>query len=218
MATTQRQKEARREAGAEQLPEQGSTVEVQLKLHQEETSRKAGAEQLPERGSPAEVQLKLHQEETGREAGAENFPGWVILRSLRTDASGEMRWMIIEAKMEEACSKRGGNGKEKQESCGNGDKRPAGIAAPLEEWEDFVGAVEDKGEEHPVPADHGRCQHWRWEPGKLHSEQREKKELGPVRNSPSFDAATGRRANWGSVPPTYYTAIISISWCEALIS
>ncbi len=48
VATTQRQKEARREAGAEQLPEQGNPVEVQLKLHQEETGRKAGAEQLPE--------------------------------------------------------------------------------------------------------------------------------------------------------------------------
>ncbi len=102
MATTQRQKEARREAGAEQLLEQGSPVEVQLKLHQEETGRKAGAEQLPERGSPVEVQLKLHQEETGREAGAENFPGWGTLRSLRTDASGEM---IIEAEMGEACGK-----------------------------------------------------------------------------------------------------------------
>ncbi len=80
--------------------------------------------------------------------------------------------MIIEAKLEEACGKKGGNGKEKQESCENGDKRPAGIAAPQEEWEDFVGAVEDKGEGHPVPADRGRCQHRRWEPGKLHSEQR----------------------------------------------
>ncbi len=73
-----------------------------------------------------EVQLKPHQEETGREAGAENFPGWGTLRSLRTDASGEMRRMIIEAEMEEACGKRDGNGEEEQESCENGDKRPAG--------------------------------------------------------------------------------------------
>jgi hypothetical protein len=35
VATTQRQKEARREAGTEQLPEQGGPVEVQLKLRQE---------------------------------------------------------------------------------------------------------------------------------------------------------------------------------------
>jgi hypothetical protein len=49
--------------------------------------------------------------------------------------------------VEEACGKRDGNGEEDQESCGNGDKRPAGIAAPREEWEDFVGAVEEKGDE-----------------------------------------------------------------------
>jgi hypothetical protein len=49
-----------------------------------------------------------------------------------------MRRPIIEAAVEEACGKRDGNGEENQESCGNGDKRPAGIAAPREEWEDFV--------------------------------------------------------------------------------
>ncbi len=178
VATSQRQKETGRKAGAEQLPERVSPVEVQLKLHQEETGRKAGTEQLPEWGSPVEVQLKLHQEETGKEAGAEKFPGWGTLRSLRTDASGEMRQMIIEAEMEETCGKRDGNGEEKQESCENGDKRPAGIAASREEWEDFAGAVEDKGDGHPVPADRGRCQHRRWEPGKLHSELREKRNLG----------------------------------------
>ncbi len=37
VASTQRQKEARREAGAKQLPEQGGPVEVQLKLCQEES-------------------------------------------------------------------------------------------------------------------------------------------------------------------------------------
>ncbi len=36
------------------------------------------------------------------------------------------------------------NGKGEQESCGNGDKRPAGIAASREEREDFVGKVEDE--------------------------------------------------------------------------
>jgi hypothetical protein len=95
VATTQRQEEACRKAGAEGLPKRGSPVEVQQTLHQEEASRKAGAEELPERGSPVEVQLKLHQEETGREAGAENFPGWGTLWGLRTDASGEMRRPII---------------------------------------------------------------------------------------------------------------------------
>jgi hypothetical protein len=37
----------------------------------------------------------------------------------------------------------------------------------------------------------------------LLSELREKKELRPGRNSPSFDAATGRRTNRGSVSPAY---------------
>ena len=39
--------------------------------------------------------------------------------------------------------------------------------------------------------------------GSQGAELREKKELGPVRNSPSFDAATGRRTNRGSVSPAY---------------
>ncbi len=188
-------------------------MEVQQTLHQEEAGREAGAEKLPERGSPVEVQQTLHQEETGREAGAENFPERGTLRSLKTDAGREMRRPIIEAEVEEACGKRDGNGEEDQKSRGNGDERPAGSAAPREEWEDFVGAVEDKGDEddpqyatqsqtgHPVPAGHGSCRHQRWEPGELHSELREKKEIRPGRNSPSFDAATGRRTNRGSVPP-----------------
>jgi hypothetical protein len=116
-----------------------------------------------------------------------------------------MRRRIIEAAVEEACSKRDSNGKEDQESCGNSDKSRVGIAPPREEWEDFAGAVEDKGDEddpqyptrsqagHPVQADHGICQHQRWEPGGLHLELGEKKELKQGRNSPSFDAATGRR-------------------------
>jgi hypothetical protein len=113
-------------------------------------------------------------------------------------AGGEMKRPIIKAAMEEDCSKSSGHGersksgggdREDQGSCGNGNKRPAGIAAPREKWEDFVGVVDDKGDEddpqnatrsqagHPVQADHGSCQHQRWEPGKLHSELREKKEL-----------------------------------------
>jgi hypothetical protein len=114
---------------------------------QEEAGREAGVKKLPERGCPVGVRQTLHQEEIGREAGAENFPERGILWSLKTDAGGETRRPIIEAAVEEACGKRDGNGKEDQESCGNGDKRPAGIAAPWEEWEDFVGAVEDKGDE-----------------------------------------------------------------------
>ncbi len=70
VVTTQRQEEARREAGAEKLPERGSHVGVQQTLHQEEAGREAGAEKLPERGSPVGVQQTHHQEE----AGAENFP------------------------------------------------------------------------------------------------------------------------------------------------
>jgi hypothetical protein len=75
--------------------------------------------------------------------------------------------------------------------------------------------VEDKGDKddphhatrnqvgHPVPAGHVSYRRRRWEPGKLHSELREKKEQRPGRNSPSFDAATGRRTNRGSVSPAY---------------
>ncbi len=49
--------------------------------------------------------------------------------------------------MERACGKTGGSGEGEQESCGNGDKHPAGIAASREEREDFVGEVEDEGDE-----------------------------------------------------------------------
>jgi hypothetical protein len=203
------QEEAAREAGDEELPERGSPVEVQQALHQEEAAREAGDEELPERGSPVEVQQTLHQEETGRETGTENLPERRTLWSLKIGAGREMRRPIIVVAVEEACGRRGGNGKKAQESCGNGDKRPAGIAAPREEWENFVGAVEDKGKEddphhatrnqagYPVPG------HQRWEPGKWHLELGEDKGLRPGRNSPSFDAATGRRTNRGSVPPAY---------------
>jgi hypothetical protein len=129
--TTHRQEEARRKASAEKLPERGSPVEVQQTLHQDEAGSEAGAKKLPERGSPVEVQRTLHQEETGKEAGAENLPKWGTLRSLKTDAG--MRRPIIEVAVEEACGRRDGNGKEGQESCRNGDKSPAGIAAPREE-------------------------------------------------------------------------------------
>jgi len=85
----------------------------------------------------AAVVTMQRREEARREAGAENFPQQGTLWSLETDASGEMRRPIIEAEVEEACGKRDGNG----------DKRLAGIAAPREEWEDFVRGVEDKGDE-----------------------------------------------------------------------
>ncbi len=52
-----------------------------------------------------------------------------------------------EAEMERACGKTGGNCEGEQESYGNGDKRPAGIAASREELEDFVREAEDKGDE-----------------------------------------------------------------------
>ncbi len=79
----------------------------------------------------------------------------------------------------------------------------------------FVGEVEDEGDEddpqyetrskagHPVPVGHESCRQRIWEPGKLHSELREKKELEPVGNSSNFYAATRRRANRGSVSPAY---------------
>jgi hypothetical protein len=117
--------------------------------------------------------------------------------------------------MERACGKTGDSGEGEQESCGNGNKRPAGIAASREEREHFVGEVEDEGDEddpqygirgqagHPVPVGHESCRQRIWEPGKLHSGLREKEELEPVGNSSSFDAATGRRTNRGSVSPAY---------------
>ncbi len=70
---TLHQEEAAREAGDEELPEQGSPVEVQQALHQDEAAREAGDEELPERGSPVEVQQALHQEEAAREAGDEEL-------------------------------------------------------------------------------------------------------------------------------------------------
>ncbi len=42
-----------------------------------------------------------------------------------------------EAEMERACGKTGGSDEGEQESCGNGDKRPAGIATSREERDDF---------------------------------------------------------------------------------
>ncbi len=81
--------------------------------------------------------------------------------------------------MEKACGKTGGNGEGEQESCGNGDKRPAGIAASREEREDLVREVEDEGNEdgpqyetrsqagHPVPVGHESCRQRLWEPGRL---------------------------------------------------
>jgi hypothetical protein len=75
--------------------------------------------------------------------------------------------------------------------------------------------VEDEGDEddpqcelrsqagHPVPVGHESCRRRIWEPGKLHSGLREEKELEPVGNSQSFNAATGRRTDRGSVSPAY---------------
>ena len=126
-------------------------MEVRQALPQEEAAREAGEEGLPEWGSPAEAQLKLCQEESWAEAKKGPEESWA-------EARGRP-----EAEMERACGKTGGNDEGKQESCGNGDKRPAGIAASREEKENFVGDVEDEGDEddpqyeirsqagHPVP-------------------------------------------------------------------
>jgi hypothetical protein len=79
----------------------------------------------------------------------------------------------------------------------------------------FVGEVKDEGDEddpqygirsqagHPDQVGHESCRRLIWEPGKLHSELREKKELEPVGNFSSFNAATGRRTDRGSVSPAY---------------
>ncbi len=115
---TLHQEEAARETADKELPERGGPVEVQQTLHQEEAARETGNEELPERGSPAEVQRTLHQEETGREADAKNFPEQGTLWSLKIGTGGEMRRPIIVVALEEACRRRGGNGKEAQESWG----------------------------------------------------------------------------------------------------
>ncbi len=90
-----------------------------------------------------------------------------------------------EAEMEKACGKTGGSGEGEQESCGNGDKRPAGIATSREVREDFVGGAKDEGDEddpqrelrsqagHPVPVGHENRRRRIWEPGKPHSELRQ---------------------------------------------
>jgi hypothetical protein len=189
-------------------------VGVQQALPQEEAAREAGEEGLPERGSPVEAQLKLCQEESW--AGARKRPGecWAEARKGPEESWAEARERP-EAEMEKACGKTGGNGEREQESCGNGDKRPAGIAASREEREDLVREVEVEGNEdgpqyetrsqagHPVPVGHESCRQRAWEPGKLHSKLREKKELEPSGNFSSFDAATGRRTDRGSVSPAY---------------
>jgi hypothetical protein len=84
----------------------------------------------------------------------------------------------------------------------------------------IVVAVEDEGDEddphhatrsqvgHPVPG------HQRWDPGKWHSELRENEELRPGRNSPSFEAATGRRTNRGSVSPAYGFSALALVKCS----
>jgi hypothetical protein len=158
VASTQGQKEA----GEEQLPERGSPVGVQRALPQEGAAREAGAKQLPDQGGPVGVQLNLCQEKSWAEARGRP-----------------------EAEMERACGKTGGSGEGEQESCGNGDKRPAGIATSREVREDFVGEVKDEGDEddpqcelrsqagHPVPVGHENRRRRIWEPGKPHSELRQ---------------------------------------------
>ncbi|MFN9943205.1 MAG: hypothetical protein ACK56I_27425, partial [bacterium] len=73
----------------------------------------------------------------------------------------------------------------------------------------FVGEVKDEGDEddpqceigsqagHPVPVGHENRRRRIWEPGKLHSELRQKKDLEPVGNFSGFDAATGQRTDRG---------------------
>jgi hypothetical protein len=84
----------------------------------------------------------------------------------------------------------------------------------------IVVAVEEEGDEddphhatrsqvgHPVQG------HQRWDPGKWHSELRENEELRPGRNSPSFEAATGRRTNRGSVSPAYGFSALALVKCS----
>ena len=146
------QEEAAREAGEEGLPERGSPVEAQLKLCQEESW--AGA-----RKRPGECWAEARKGPEESWAGARKRPGecWAEAKKGPEESWAEARkgpeesWAEArerpEAEMEKACGKTGGNGEGEQESCGNGDKRPAGIAASREEREDLVREVEDEGNE-----------------------------------------------------------------------
>ncbi len=104
---------------------------VQRALPQEGAAREAGAEQLPEQEGPVGAQLNLCQE--GSWARAEKRPekSWAVAKKRPqkswAEASGRP-----EAEMERACGKTGGSGEGEQESCGKGEKRPAGIAASRE--------------------------------------------------------------------------------------
>ncbi|MFN9901490.1 MAG: hypothetical protein ACK55Z_22445, partial [bacterium] len=100
---------------------------------------------------------------------------------------------------DEELLKRGSPVEVQQTDAGGEMKRPI-----------IVVVVEDKGDEddphhatgdragYPVPG------HQRWDPGKWHSELKENEELRPGRNSQSFEAATGRRTNRGSVSPAAF--------------
>ena len=84
------------------------------------------------RGRPEKswAEARKRPEESWAEARKGPEKSWAEARK-----GPEESW--VEAEMERACGKRGGNGEGEQESCGKGDKRPAGIAASREEWEDF---------------------------------------------------------------------------------
>ena len=179
-------------AHSDELKPGTNPAAVATTQRQEETCREAGNEELSERGSPVEVQQTLHQEEAGREAGAEELPEQgspvEVQRTLHQEGTGKVAGA-------ENLPERG-TLRSLKTDAGREMKRPI-----------IVVVVEDKGDEddphhatedragHPVPG------HQRWDPGKWHSGLRENEELRPGRNSPSFEAATGRRTNRGSVSP-----------------
>ena len=152
-----------------------------------------------------EVQQELHQEEATRETGDEELPE----RGSPVEVQQELH-------QEEAAREAGaedfperGSLRSLKTDEGGEMKRPI-----------IVVVVEDKGDEddphhatgdqagYPVPG------HRRWEPGKWHSELKENEELRPGRNSPSFEAATGRRTKRGSVSPAYGFSALALVKCS----
>ena len=195
VATTQRQKEAREKAAAEQLPERGSPVGVQRALPQEGAASEAGAEQLLEQGGPVEVQLKLCQEGNWAEARrgqriVGQRPGGGRKRVGQRPRRGQRR-----------AGQRPGGGRRprwkgpaaKQVVVMKGSRRVAGTATSAQQGllhhgksvRIFVGEVKDEGDEddpqceirsqagHPIPVGHENRRRRIWEPGKPHSERRQ---------------------------------------------
>ena len=82
------------------------------------------------------AEAKKGPEKSWAEARGRPEKSWAEARKRPEKSWAEARGRP-EAEMERACSKTGGSDEGEQESCGKGDKRPAGVAVSREEWDDF---------------------------------------------------------------------------------